>query len=192
MIQPTFFEQPSAFRKWLAQNHATQKELWVGYYKKHTKKLTMTWSESVDQALCYGWIDGIRKKIDEEAYMIRFTPRKPTSFWSAVNIKKIEELTQKGLMQPSGIAAWERRKDSKSKVYSYEQDKISILKPEYLNQIKANKKAFTFFENLAPGYKKHTIWWVMSAKREATQIKRLTILIESAEQGLKIPHLRKK
>ncbi len=186
-----FFEDQILFRAWLKDNHASQKELWVGYYKKATKKASMTWSESVDQAICYGWIDGLRKSIDEESYKIRFTPRRPTSFWSTVNIKKIEELTAKDLMQPAGIRAWEKRKEKKSKIYAYEQLTASLL-PAYEAEVKKNEKAWAFFSNLPPGYKKQTIWWVMSAKRSATQLRRLAVLIESSEAGLKIPQLRKR
>ena len=140
----------------------------------------MTWSESVDQALCFGWIDGIRKSIDEESYQIRFTPRKPTSIWSAVNIKKIEELIKKGLMFPAGIAAFENRKEYKSRIYTYE-NKPTEFPENFLEQFKSNKKAWEYFENLAPSYKKTSMFWVMSAKQEATQIKRLQQLIADSE-----------
>ena len=163
----------------------------MGYYKKSTKKPSITWPESVDQALCYGWIDGLRKSIDEESYKIRFTPRKPTSNWSAVNIDRIEFLTKEGLMKPAGIEAWNKRLENKSKVYSYEQQKKAKLLPEYEAQIKANPEAWEFFSNLAPSYKAQTIHWIMSAKREETRQKRLDITIESSAQGLKIPQIRR-
>ena len=191
MEQPTFFPTPADFRAWLHTNHDKEKELWVGYYKKATKLPTMTWSESVDQAICYGWIDGIRKKQDEKSYKIRFTPRRPTSIWSAVNIKKVEALTKAGLMQPAGIAAYEKRKAEKSKVYAFEQDNI-VLPAEYEDKIKENQQAWAYFSKLASGYKRQTIWWVISAKQEKTRLRRLQVLIESSEAGLKIPQMRRK
>ena len=187
---PTFFPTPEDFRKWLAENHDKATELWVGYYKKATKIPSIDWSQSVDQALCYGWIDGIRKSIDEKSYKIRFTPRRPKSIWSTVNIKKIAELTEKGLMMPAGIAIWEKRKEKKSEVYAYEQEKPD-LSEEYKAKIKENEKAWTYFESLSPYYKKASVWYIMSAKREETRQKRLNLLIECSAEGLKIPHLRK-
>lgn len=189
-MEVLFFENPTAFREWLSQNHDKEQELWVGYYKKATQKPSMTWSESVDQAICFGWIDGIRKTVDEGSYKIRFTPRRPNSIWSNVNIKKVEELTKQGLMMPTGLAAYEKWKEKNSRGYSYEQ-KNATLAPEYLAQIKAHPQAWAFFENLSPSYKKTSIWWIMSAKRKDTQLRRLKILIDSSTQGLKIPALRK-
>lgn len=186
-MEATFFKNTQALREWFHQNHATAKEIWIGYYKKNSGKANFTWSESVDEAICYGWIDGIRKSIDAERYKIRFTPRKPTSNWSAVNVKKVEELTAKGLMQPSGLAAYAKLKEGKSKVYSFEQDEI-VLAPVYEQQIKANTDAWTYFEGkLSPYYKNASIWYVMSAKREATRQKRIQLLIESCEKEEKLP-----
>lgn len=179
-MKPKFFPSQEDFRKWLEENHQKESELLVGFYKLGTKKPSMTWSESVDQALCFGWIDGIRKSIDEESYQIRFTPRKSTSIWSAVNIKKIEELIKKGLMFPAGIAAFENRKEHKSRIYTYE-NKPTEFPENFLEQFKSNKKAWEYFENLAPSYKKTSMFWVMSAKQEATQIKRLQQLIADSE-----------
>ncbi len=187
----TFFATQYDFRNWLKDNHDKAEAVWVGYYKKASGKPSMTWSESVDQAICYGWIDGIRKSIDDISYKIRFTPRKPGSVWSAVNIRKVEELTKNGLMQPAGIAAYDKRSVEKSKIYSYEQKNASL--PEaYEAKIKANKNAWTFFRALAPSYKKASIWYVVSAKKEETRLRRLDILIESSENGEKIPPLRRK
>ena len=140
----------------------------------------MTWSESVNQALCFGWIDGIRKSIDGESYQIRFTPRKSTSIWSAVNIKKIEELTKKELMFPAGIAAFEKRQEHKSKIYAFETEAMQ-LPEEFLKIFMSNSIAWEYFENLAPSYKKTSIHWIMSAKQEATQQKRLLQLISDSE-----------
>lgn len=185
-MEAVFFKDSSELRKWLAENHQSATEIWVGYYKKNSGKANFTWSESVDQALCFGWIDGIRKSIDEESYKIRFTPRKPTSIWSAVNIKKIENLKAQGLMQPAGLEAFAKKKKDKSQVYAFEQKEVS-LDPVYENQIKANTKAWDYFQQLSPYYKKASIWYVMSAKRETTRQKRIQILIECSEKGEKIP-----
>lgn len=191
-METLFFEAPLKFRTWLEKNHQIEKEVWVGFYKKASKKPSMTWSESVDQALCFGWIDGIRKSIDEVSYKIRFTPRKAHSTWSQVNIQKIEELKKLALLMPAGLAAFEKRKESNARSYSYEQKDDIELIPEYIAQIKTQEKAWHFFENqLSPYYKKTSIYWIMSAKRKSTQLKRLKILIESSNQGLKIPLLRK-
>ena len=179
-METKFFSTQDDFRKWLEENHQKESELLVGFYKVGTKKSSMTWSESVDQALCFGWIDGIRKSIDEERYQIRFTPRKSTSIWSAVNIKKIEELTEKGLMFPAGIAAFEKRKEHKSKIYSHENNPKEFSE-EFLKLFKANKKAWQYFEKLAPSYKKTSIHWVINAKQEVTQLKRLQQLIADSE-----------
>jgi uncharacterized protein YdeI (YjbR/CyaY-like superfamily) len=189
-MQPTFFKNAAEWRKWLKENHDNAQELWLGYYKKNSGKANYSWSESVDEAICYGWIDGLRKSIDEDSYMIRFTPRRPTSIWSAVNIEKVKVLTKKGLMRPAGIQAWENKRYKKSSVYSFEQERHE-LGEAYIKIFMAKTKAWSFFEKkLAPSYKKASIHWVTSAKREDTRLRRLHILIESSEQGLKIPLLR--
>ncbi|MEP1093620.1 MAG: YdeI/OmpD-associated family protein [Cyclobacteriaceae bacterium] len=187
---PTFFSTPDDFRKWLSKNHEVKTELWVGYYKKATKKASITWPESVDQALCFGWIDGIRKRIDDEAYMIRFTPRKSTSHWSNVNITKIKELKKEGLVEKAGLLAWKKRKPERTAQASHEQKKV-VLDPTFESEIRKNKKATEFFfEKMAPSYRKQTVWWVMSAKKEETRLKRLGILIESSEKEELVPPLR--
>lgn len=186
-MTPKFFKTKNDLRKWFEKNHNKLNEQWIGFYKTTSGKQSITWSESVDEALCFGWIDGIRKSINNESYMIRFTPRKPNSTWSAVNIKKIEELTKLGLMKPEGIAAYNKKKDSNSKIYTYEQNEISLDK-KYESIIKANKKAWEYFdEQLAPSYKKISIKWVMSAKQETTRLSRLKVLIDSSAKGEKIP-----
>jgi uncharacterized protein YdeI (YjbR/CyaY-like superfamily) len=185
-----FFATPEAFNKWLEKNHDKRSEQWVGFYKVKTGIPSMTWSQSVDEALCYGWIDGLRKSIDEKSYKIRFTPRKPKSIWSAVNIQKIAELTKAGKMRPVGIKAFKKLEEQNSKVYSFEQEKISMDKA-FEQKIKANKKAWTFFHALPPSAKKQSVHWVMSAKREDTRLRRLDILIQSSEEGLRIPPLRR-
>lgn len=182
-MKPVFFSEPSEFRKWLEKNHSNEKELLVGFYKVNSGKPSMTWSQSVDQALCFGWIDGVRRSIDNDSYLIRFTPRKASSIWSAVNIKKVEELTRNGLMHEAGLAVFKNRLNGKSKLYSYEKTGIPFS-PEYEKLFKANKKAWVYFQSLAPSYRKTSTHWVMSAKHKETQIKRLKILIANSESGM--------
>ena len=183
-----FFTSTGRFRSWLEEHHKTAEELWVGYYKKGSGRDSITWSESVDAALCFGWIDGIRKTIDDKSYKIRFTPRKKNSVWSAVNVQKVEKLLRQGLMQPEGIKIFNSRSDKKG--YTVQHRNVPLSK-EYQNRLKENPPAWEFFSRLAPSYKRDSIWWIMSAKREETRLKRLNILIESSEKGLKIPSLRK-
>jgi uncharacterized protein YdeI (YjbR/CyaY-like superfamily) len=180
--KPTFFSKQSDFRKWLQKNHEKETELLVGFYKVGSGKSSMTWSHSVDEALCFGWIDGVRKSIDKDSYQIRFTQRKSTSIWSAINIKKIEELTKQGYMQPAGLMSFEKRTESKSKIYSYEKDEVELTQT-FKKQFKENKKAWDYFQSLAPSYRKVSAHWVMSAKQEMTQIKRLNQLISDSAAG---------
>lgn len=189
IMAPSFFATPLHFRKWLQKNHTTKMELIVGFYKVSSGKKSITWSESVDQALCFGWIDGIRKSIDEESYCIRFTPRKPASIWSSVNINKIELLKTQGLMHPKGIESFEKRKDDKSGIYAYEKATVTLSK-DFEKKLKTNKKAFSFFKSMSPTYQKIATNWVMSAKQEVTRIKRLNDLINDSEAGLKIKSQR--
>jgi uncharacterized protein YdeI (YjbR/CyaY-like superfamily) len=188
MVDVIFFNNQEEFSDWLEEN-AEASELWVGYFKKGTGRESLTWSTSVDVALCFGWIDGIRKTIDEQSYKIRFTPRKITSVWSAVNVKKVKALIQLGKMKPAGMHLFNNRTDAEG--YSSEQRNVPLAK-EYEEQVEANQSAWLFFTHLAPSYKRDSIWWVMSAKKEETRLKRLGILIASSEAGLKIPTLRKK
>ena len=192
-MEATFFETPEDFRAWFEANHETEKELLVGFYKKATKLKSIDWSQSVDQALCYGWIDGIRRRIDDKAYSIRFTPRKKRSHWSDVNIKKVAELNKKGLMKPAGLAAFERRDEKNSRQAAFEQKGKIELSEVFLSQIKANEKAWEYYQNkLTPYSRKATNHWVMSAKREATKERRMKVLIASCLEGRKIPMLRQK
>jgi len=181
-MTPLFFAKQADFRKWLQKNHQKQTELLVGFYKVGSGKPSMTWSQSVDEALCFGWIDGVRTSIDKDSYQIRFTPRKPTSIWSAINIKKMEELIKAGLMQPAGLASFEKRKEHRSKVYSHEKEAVAFTK-DFTKKFKANKKAWKYFESLAPSYRKVSTHWVMSAKQEQTRLKRLNQLILESEAG---------
>src|SRR5258706_4046631 len=175
-MKPVFFVNQIQFRKWLQKNHDKKTELLVGFYKVGSGKPGMTWSQSVDEALCFGWIDAVRKSIDKDHYTIRFTHRKPGSTWSGINIKKVTALKKKGLMQPAGSAAFKKRNPAKSKIYSYEK-KPSKLTPAYEKIFKANKKAWSFFRSLAPSYQKLGIHRVMDAKMEQTRISRLNKLI---------------
>lgn len=188
--EPLFFACQSEFRQWLHQHHESLEVQWVGYYRKSTKIPSMTWSESVDQALCYGWIDGLRKSIDDKSYKIRFTPRKVQSHWSAVNLNKIDVLIKEGLMMPKGLAIYEKRNPKNAMLASHEQKTI-VLDSSYELQLKTNKKAWLFFEQLSPSVQRMSIHWVMSAKQEITRQKRLDILIESCDNGVKIPQLTK-
>ncbi|MBC7829935.1 MAG: YdeI/OmpD-associated family protein [Chitinophagaceae bacterium] len=181
-MTPTFFAKQSDFRKWLVKNHKKETELLIGFYKVDSGKQSMTWTQSVDEALCFGWIDGVRKSIDNDCYQIRFTQRKPTSIWSAVNIQKIGVLTQQGHMQPAGLASFENRKENKSKIYSYENEEVRFSR-EFKKQFKTNKNAWNYFQSLASSYRKPSTNWVMSAKQETTKQKRLNELIADCQAG---------
>lgn len=184
-MTPKFFKTPSAFNKWLAANHAESKELWVGFYKRGSGKPSITWPESVDEALCFGWIDGIRKRIDEESYMIRFTPRKATSVWSAVNMRNVEKLIKENRMQPAGLKAFAVRKENRSGIYSYEQRSAELVEP-YQATFKRNKAAWKFFQAQPAGYRKQMNWRIVSAKQEETRLKRLARLIEESAAGRRL------
>lgn len=186
-----FFRDQEEFSDWLKKYRTKTDGIWVGYFKKNTGRASLTWSESVDVALCFGWIDGIRKSIDEHSYKIRFTPRKIKSVWSAVNVKKVEKLIQLQKMTPEGMHLFNNRIDEEGYSVSVLQGSAQ-LPTEYEEKVRANASAWLFFTALAPSYKRESIWWVMSAKKEETRLKRLDILITSSEEGLKIPILRKK
>jgi uncharacterized protein YdeI (YjbR/CyaY-like superfamily) len=180
-----FVKTPAQLRMWLTKNHDKKKELWVGFYKKSVNRPGITYSEAVDQALCFGWIDGIRKSIDDISYMNRFSPRKPNSTWSAVNITRAEELTELGLMDPSGLKAFRERNPRMSQRYSYE-TKPPELAPDFEKRFRRNKKAWSFFETQPPGYRRTALFWVISAKREETRRRRLDTLIEDSENGRRL------
>ncbi|WP_295229606.1 YdeI family protein [uncultured Chryseobacterium sp.] len=181
-MKAKFFKFPQEFREWFEKHHLTEKELLVGFYKVGTGKRSMTWPESVDQALCFGWIDGIRRSIDQESYSIRFTPRKPTSIWSAVNIKKMDELTQSGLVTEAGLKAFALRTKEKSAIYSHENESPE-LNSEFEKQFIAHTVAWEFFNSQAPSYRKAVLHWIMGAKQEKTRISRLEKTIrESGNQ----------
>jgi uncharacterized protein YdeI (YjbR/CyaY-like superfamily) len=186
--RPTFFRTQASFRKWLEENHDKAKELLVGFYKVNSGKQSMAWNASVDEAICFGWIDGIRKSIDAESYSIRFTPRKPGSIWSAINIQKVETLSKQGLMHPSGMAAFEKREEKRSAIYSYEKSPEK-LSGDFLKKFKSNKRAWKFFQSMAPSYQRTAIHWVMNAKQESTKSKRLNELINDSQAERKIKAL---
>lgn len=177
----TFFKTQDDFRKWLEIYHEKETELMVGFYKVDSGEPSMNWSQSVDQALCFGWIDGVRKSIDEESYCIRFTPRRNTSNWSAINIKKMEDLTKAGLMKPAGLKAFSLRKENKSEIYSYENDTLSLDSTDE-KRFRENQKAWDFFMKQAPSYKKAIMRWILSAKQEKTRLSRLEKTIKESEK----------
>jgi uncharacterized protein YdeI (YjbR/CyaY-like superfamily) len=180
-----FFKTPSDLREWLRENHDKAGELWIGFYKKSSGRGGITYPEAVDAALCFGWIDGIRKSVDDTSYTTRFTPRKPGSNWSMVNIKRVGELSDLGLMEPPGLKAFAARDEAKSRQYSYE-ERSRKLDDAYEEQFRANESAWTFFQAQPPGYRKTASWWVMSAKREETRRRRLATLISESEQGRRL------
>ncbi len=180
-----YFSTISEFREWLEENYVSERELQVGFYKKNSGRFNFSWSEAVDAATCYGWIDGVRNAVDEISYTVRFTPRKARSIWSAVNIKKVEELAKLGLMRPAGIAAFEKRDEKKSAIYAYEQ-KNTAFRTDDEARFRANAKAWEFFEAQAAYYRRQAIWSVISAKQEKTRLKRLDKLIDKSEAGEKI------
>jgi uncharacterized protein YdeI (YjbR/CyaY-like superfamily) len=186
---PTFFATPDDLRAWFEAHHRAESELVVGFYRKGSGRPSITWPESVDQALCFGWIDGVRRSLDEESYTIRFTPRTVRSTWSAVNIKRAQELIDEGLMRPAGLAAFEARGDDRSATYSYEQRHAPVLPPEMERRFRANRQAWTFFGAQPPSYRRTAIYWVTSAKKEETRQRRLATLIEDSAHGRRISQL---
>lgn len=185
-----FFPTPSDFRAWLEVHHASATELWVGFHKKGTGKPSITWPQSVDEALSFGWIDGVRKRVDEESYVIRFSPRRSSSIWSALNIRRARALIEQGRMRASGLEAFEARKDNRSGVYSFEQ-RPRALDPPYERQFKKNKRAWRFFLAQPQWYRRTSIWWIVSAKKEETRLKRLLTLIEDSANERAIAPLRR-
>jgi uncharacterized protein YdeI (YjbR/CyaY-like superfamily) len=184
-MKPTFFPTPAAFRRWLEKNHEKATELLVGFYKKDSGRPSITWPESVDQALCFGWIDGVRRRIDHVSYSIRFTPRRRGSIWSAVNIGRATELSKQGLMSPAGLRAFDARDEKKSAIYSYE-NRPRELAPEYEKRFRANKQAWEYWTAQPPGYRRLVTYWVMEAKKEETRERRLATLIADSAAGRRV------
>jgi uncharacterized protein YdeI (YjbR/CyaY-like superfamily) len=186
-----FFRDEKSFRNWLETNHSKSGELIVGFHKKDSGRLSITYPEARDQALCFGWIDGVRRALDDNSYTIRFTPRKPRSIWSLVNIERVEEMSKLGQMTPAGMKAYNARNEKRSGIYSFE-NRPAQLSPEYEKQFRANRKAWEFFQKMPPWYRRTAVFRVMSAKKEETQIKRLRELIKDSATGLTIKELRRK
>ena len=187
-MRPTFFQSQADFRRWLDQHHATARELSVGFYRKASGR-GITYAEALDEALAFGWIDGVRQRIDAEAYTIRFTPRRPGSIWSAVNVKRAGELISRGLMQPPGLQVFRERDEHKTRQYSYEREQ-GKLDSSLQETLRANRKASLFFDAQPPGYRRTATFWVMSAKKEETRARRLAHLIERSASGNRIDLLK--
>ena len=180
-VTPIFFTSPDKFRRWLDRHHRTATEVWVGFYKKASGKKGLSYAEALDLALCYGWIDGIRKRVDAEGYTNRFSPRTAKSVWSAINIRRVGELTRLGLMHPRGIEVFRNRDPSKAGLYSFE-NRPKALAPALARTFRANKKAWAFFQAQPPGYRRLVTFMIMSAKQDATRERRLARAIDASEQ----------
>jgi uncharacterized protein YdeI (YjbR/CyaY-like superfamily) len=190
-MKPTYFATAAEFRDWLKEHHDTADELWMGVYKKGSGIPSITWSEAVDEALCYGWVDSIRKGIDQKRYMNRFTPRKPDSNWSEVNMRRVEELIGQRRMRAPGLKAYRARTPRKAGTYSYEQRYDVKLPPAFERTFRASKEAWAWFQAQPPGYRSMTLYWVMSAKRPETRERRLATLIEDSAKGRRAGPLRR-
>lgn len=185
-MRPRYFATSAALREWFAEHHATADELIVGFWKTATGKPSVTWPESIDEALCFGWIDGIRHKLDEMRYTVRFTPRRPGSTWSAVNARRAEALIVEGKMQPAGRAVFDARRENRSGIYSYEQRSVDLPEP-YATTLCAHRQAREFLDGQPPSYRKAAWWFVVSAKKEETRQKRLQKLIACSARGERLP-----
>ena len=185
LSEPLFFARPKDFRAWLKVHHQIRTELWVGFYKKASAKRSLTWPESIDEALCFGWIDGIRKSLDSLSYVIRFSPRQKRSVWSEINMKRVEVLLAEGRMAAAGLRAFQARRKNRSGMYSYEQ-RLDRLPEPYQGKLKKAKAAWTFFQSQPPSYRKQVSWWVISAKKEETRQKRLQRAIEAFRRGKRL------
>jgi uncharacterized protein YdeI (YjbR/CyaY-like superfamily) len=182
-VNPRYFSSPAELRAWLEAHHDSETELWVGYYKKGTGIPSLSWSEAVDEALCFGWIDGVVRRVDDKRHVQRFTPRKASSNWSAVNIAKVAALRAEGRMRPAGEAAFARRRDDRSAIYAYEQRENPVLEPAQEAQLRANEAAWAYFSARPPSYQRVALYWVVSAKKPETRARRLVTLIEESAAG---------
>lgn len=187
-----FFPDAAAWRAWLEPHHESAGEVRVGFYKKGSGRPSITWPESVDAALCFGWIDGVRNRIDDVSYAIRFTPRKPRSIWSDVNVARVAELVQAGLMHPAGLAAFERRTSARAGIYSYEQREEPALDPAHEATFRADSAAWEFFQSRPASYRRAALWWVASAKQEPTRLRRLATLIDDSAHGRTVPQFTRR
>jgi uncharacterized protein YdeI (YjbR/CyaY-like superfamily) len=190
-VKPRFFASAAEFRAWLEEHHADEREIFVGFYKKATGRPSLTWTEAVREALCFGWIDGVRRSIDSDSYSNRFTPRRPRSNWSAINLKHVEELIREGRMHPAGLAAYEARAPARTGVYSYEQRHEAALEPAQEEQFRADEQAWQFFQAQPPSYRTTAIYWVVSARKPETRARRLATLIDDSRHGRRIGLLQR-
>jgi uncharacterized protein YdeI (YjbR/CyaY-like superfamily) len=190
--EPRFFATPIEFRSWLEENHERASELLVGFHKRGSDRPSITWPESVDEALCFGWIDGVRRRLDDESYTIRFTPRRPRSHWSNVNVRRIEELRREGRVRPAGLRAFDQRSEERTGQAAYEQPEEPELGADYERRMRANGDAWRFFRSQAPWYRRAATHWIMRAKKEATRERRLAQLIECSERGRTVPPLTRR
>jgi len=190
-VKPRFFATPEKLRAWFEAHHDSERELLVGYYKKESGRPSVTWPQSVDEALCFGWIDGIRRRIDDESYCIRFTPRKRKSNWSSINVARVAELVKEGRMRPPGLAAFEARAAAKTGIYAYENRHAAALDAAQEARFRKSPEAWTFFQSQPEWYRKTTIWWVITGKREETREKRLSTLIEDSRAQRTLKQLTK-
>jgi len=188
-LNPSFFATQAEWRRWLQKHHERREELWVGFYRKESGKPSITWPQSVDEALCFGWIDGVRRSLDEISYTIRFTPRKPRSRWSLVNVKRVKELTRLGLMRPPGLQAFAECEAGRAGTYAYEQRNTARLETADERKFRANPTAWSFFQAQARWYRRTSTFWVISAKKRETQLKRLATLMDCSERGVRLPQL---
>lgn len=190
-IQPSFFPTPADFRRWLEGNHDSAAELFVGFYKKDSGKPSITWQESVEEALCFGWIDGVRRSLGPESYSIRFSPRRRGSIWSSVNIKAAERLIESGRMLPAGLKAFQARIPDKSGIYAFEQRNDPHLPPDMDSEFKSHSEAWAFFQSQPQGYRRLALWWIVSAKQDSTRLKRLQALISDSANHLRLAPFRR-
>jgi uncharacterized protein YdeI (YjbR/CyaY-like superfamily) len=184
-VTAVYFATPAEFGRWLGRNHAGQTEILVGFHKRDSGQPSMTWPESVDEALRFGWIDGVRRRVDERRYTIRFTPRKIGSIWSAVNIRRVEALMRAGRMRRAGVKAFEARSEKRSRVYAYEQKHEGLCEP-YAGVLRKNAAARKYFASRPAWYRRRASWWVMSAKKEETRVARLAKLVDASARGVEI------
>jgi uncharacterized protein YdeI (YjbR/CyaY-like superfamily) len=190
-MKPTYFRTAAEFRAWLKEHHATETELWMGAYKKGSGRPGITWAEAVDEALCWGWVDSVRRGVDDQRYMNRFTPRRPGSNWSEVNIRRVEELTRQGRMRAAGRRAFEDRQPKAAGAVTYERRHEIELPPDLERRFRRNNEAWTWFRDQSPSYRSMALYWLMSAKRPETRERRLDTLIEDSASGLRIAPLRR-
>jgi uncharacterized protein YdeI (YjbR/CyaY-like superfamily) len=186
-MAPTFFKTAAELRRWFKANHAGAAELWIGFYKRDSGRGGVVYKQALDEALCFGWIDGMVRRVDDVSYVQRFTPRKARSTWSAINIARAQGLIAAGRMQPTGLAAFDRRTEDRSGTYSYEQRQAATLTPAERKAVKANAAAWAFFESQPPSYRRTVAWWIQTAKKEETRNRRLAVLIDCSARGQMVP-----